>query len=71
MLCAFALLCGGRRWGGKIGRSRLLRIIKQEVCLCAECDIHARRCPAHMTTARERTLAGRCAGQQKIASSGS
>ncbi|SFW19061.1 hypothetical protein SAMN02910291_00333 [Desulfovibrio desulfuricans] len=45
MLCAFALLCGGRRWGGKIGRSRLLRIIKQEVCLCAECDIHARRCP--------------------------
>lgn len=45
MLCAFALLCGGRRWGGKIGRSRLLRIIKQEVCLCAGCGIHARKVP--------------------------
>ncbi len=35
MLCAFALFCGGKRWGGKIGRTRLLRITKQKACLCA------------------------------------
>ena len=63
MLCAFALLCGGRRWGGKIGRPRLLECLSKK-CAYGLDKLCLPILPAHIKAARKHMLAGRCALQQ-------